>query len=83
MDAEGDRAIPCIYVAACGDCSGIPEAIRVHLHSGEAVDLDHIVEVRVTDTEIILEPAKGPARSFPRADVYYAGCARCLPPFLS
>ena len=80
MDANGGKVIPCIYVAACGDCSGFPDAIRVHLHSGEAVDVEHVIDVRVTDSEIILQPAKGPVRSFPRSKVYCAGCARCLPP---
>jgi hypothetical protein len=83
VDAGGGKVIPCIYVAACGDCSGIPDAIRVHLHSGEAVDVENVIEVRVTDSEIILQPAEDPARAFPRANVFYAGCARCLPPFLS
>jgi hypothetical protein len=83
MNAPRDKDIPCIYVAACGDCAGFPEAIAVHFHSGEVTRVEHVIDVRVTPDQIILQPAEGPAQAFSRSGVYYAGCARCLPPFLS
>lgn len=83
MSADDNKATPCIYLAACRDCSGLPEAIAVRLTSGEVTHIEHVVEVRVTDREIILKPAEASDQAFPRSDVYYAGCARCLPPFLS
>jgi hypothetical protein len=83
MKETAAQTTPCIYVSVCGDCSGKPEAIGVHLHSGEVVKVEHVVDVRLTENQIILQPAEGPARAFSRSKVYYAGCARCLPPLLS
>ena len=75
--------MPCICVAACGDCVGFPDAIAVHFQSGEVLQVEHVAHVQVTQDQITLRPANGPDLAFPRSDVYYAGCARCLPPFLS
>jgi hypothetical protein len=83
MKVTAAKTTPCIYVSVCGDCSGIPEAIGVHLRSGEVVKVERVVDVRLTESQILLQPAEGSARAFRRAEVYYAGCARCLPPFLS
>ena len=83
MEAVNNKQTACIYVNVCGDCSGSPEAIAVHFQSGEVVKVEHVIDVRVTQEQIILQPAQGPARAFPRSEVFYAGCARCLPPFLS
>lgn len=83
MKADNSGARPCIYVSLCGDCSGQPEAIRVHLLSGDSFEIAKVVDVQLTEDEIVLRPADGPVARFPRKDVYYAGCARCLPPFLS
>ena len=82
---EADEILtpPCIYQTICGDCAGRPEAIRIHLNSGEVIRLANVVDVDVTEEKIILRPAGRAAVEFDRDDVYYAGCARCLPPFLS
>ena len=83
MEAPANKSVPCIYVAACGDCDGFPDAIAVHLLSGEEVRVEHVVDVRVNQDEMVFQPLEGPAQAFPRSEVYFAGCARCLPPFLS
>jgi hypothetical protein len=83
MNAAGTRIAPCIYVTACRDCEGIPEAVAVRLLSGDQIEIQHVVDVHVTDEEIVFRTAEGPARTFRRDKVYYAGCSRCLPPFLS
>jgi len=56
---EADEILtpPCIYQTICGDCAGRPEAIRIHLNSGEVIRLANVVDVYVTEEKIILRPA--------------------------
>ena len=65
MEADESLAPPCIYRSTCGDCSGRPAAIRVHLRSGEVLDVEHVVDVQLTEDEIILRAAEGPAAVAP------------------
>jgi hypothetical protein len=83
MTIRPDEKSPCIYVSACRDCSGIPEAVVVRLLSGEEIKVEAVVAVSVTEKNISLQTAVGTTRSFARSQVSHASCARGLPPFPS
>ena len=76
----GEQAI-CPYRAICGPCGGPRAEYRVLLVNGESVEFRDVVRVVLTESELTVTPASGKAVSFPREDVYFAGCGRLAVPF--
>ncbi len=59
MTTRRDEKSPCIYVSACRDCSGLLEAVSVHLYSGCEIKVEDVVGVRVTEDRIYLQTRLG------------------------
>jgi hypothetical protein len=76
-------SLDCIYGSTCTECPGKGKFIAVHLRSGKVIEVRDVTGVSLALEKLVVTRADGPPLTFRRKDVYYAGCGRGLPPFLS
>lgn len=80
-DTDVRAEVICPYHATCGLCDRPLEHFRVVLNSGDFTELENVVNVELTASEIIVTCREGDPASFPRTDVYFAGCSLFAVPF--
>lgn len=78
---EMDEAL-CPYRAICQPCDGPRAEYRVLLTNGKSREFRDVVNVVLTESDLIVTPAAGESMTFARKDVYFAGCARLAVPVL-
>jgi hypothetical protein len=76
-------AANCIYSATCRDCPGVGACYAVYLRSGRVIHVGDASNVRLEADCLVITRTGEPPLVFRRKDVYYAGCDRASPPFLS
>jgi hypothetical protein len=81
MKVSAEAPAICPYRIICGPCEGLRELFRVQLNSGDVAELTNVESVELTARELIVRLSEGEPVSFPRNEVYFAGCGHMVPTF--